>query len=101
MILMAEWEVYIIQTKSGKFYTGITNDLERRFNAHKTRQGGARFFRFSSPEKIVYRESHPNRQEASRRECAIKKMSRKEKMALTRQSHINQDFFLMVKAPGV
>jgi len=77
-----KWEVYIILTKSGKLYTGITNDLDRRFEAHLKGQKGARFFHFSEPEKIVYRESHPNRSEASKRESAIKKMSRKEKLAL-------------------
>lgn len=77
-----KWEVYIIQTRSGKLYTGITNNLERRLEEHRTRRKGARFFRFSTPEKIVFRESHPNRSQASKREIAIKKMSRKEKLAL-------------------
>lgn len=76
------WEVYIIQTESGKLYTGITNDISRRFSNHLNKRGGARFFHFSNPEKIVYRELHPNRSEASKRECAIKKMSRIEKLAL-------------------
>ena len=79
---MKEWKVYIIQTKSGKFYTGITNNLERRFDAHQKQQKGARFFHFSGPEKIVFSESHPNRSAASKREIAIKKMSRKEKIEL-------------------
>ena len=75
------WVVYIIQTVSGKLYTGITNNLEKRFRNHQNSQG-ARFFHFSSPEKIVYQESHPNRSEATKRECAIKKMCRKEKLKL-------------------
>jgi len=76
------WEVYIIKTKSGKLYTGITNNLERRFGEHQTRQKGARFFHFSNPESIVFREPHPNRSSASKREVSIKKMSRKEKLEL-------------------
>jgi putative endonuclease len=76
------WKVYIIQTESGKLYTGITNNLERRFAAHQNQQKGARFFHFSSPQKIVFQESHPNRSEASKREIAVKKMSRKEKLEL-------------------
>lgn len=79
---MSHWEVYIIQTESGKLYTGITNDLERRFSEHQKARKGARFFRISKPVKIVFRESHPNRSEATKRESAIKKMSRKEKLAL-------------------
>jgi len=76
-----KWEVYIIQTVSGKLYTGITKDMNRRFDSH-LRKKGASFFHFSDPEKIVYRESHPNRSQATKREMAIKKMSRKDKLVL-------------------
>ncbi len=78
----ARWEVYIIQAKSGVLYTGITTDLSSRFAAHQEGVKGARFFRFSEPEKIVYRESHANRSEATRREIQIKKMKRQEKLKL-------------------
>lgn len=78
----ALWEVYIIQAKSGTLYTGITTDLDRRFADHQNGAKGARFFRISSPEKIVFRESHPNRSEATKREIQIKKMTRAQKMAL-------------------
>ncbi len=77
-----EWEVYIIQDSSGRLYTGITNDLERRFVEHKRGKKGAKFFRLSSPEKILFREKHMSRSEASKREAAIKKMSRANKIAL-------------------
>ena len=76
------WEVYIIQAKSGKLYTGITTDLDRRFAMHKTGQKGARFFRFSSAETVLFREPHPDRSTATKREISIKKMSRAEKLAL-------------------
>jgi len=79
---MNQWIVYIIQTESGNLYTGITNDLERRFEDHQKQTKGARFFRISKPEKVVYRETQPNRSEASKRECEIKKMSRQEKLGL-------------------
>jgi putative endonuclease len=77
-----KWEVYMIQARSGKLYTGITNDLDRRFAAHQSGQKGARFFRFSCPEKILFRESHPDRSSASKRESAIKKLNRPEKLKL-------------------
>jgi putative endonuclease len=79
---MAQWEVYIIETGSGKLYTGITNDMEKRFRAHQTSKKGAKFFRLSSPEKILYREKCKDRSEASKRECAIKKMTRNQKLTL-------------------
>ena len=83
-MIEGKWEVYIIQTKSGMLYTGITNDLERRFENHRQQKSGARFFRISSPDKVVFRESHPNRSEASKHECEIKRMSRQEKLALAK-----------------
>jgi len=81
-LLENEWVVYLIQTHSGKIYTGITNHLERRFEAHRKQKKGARFFRISGPEKVVRIERFADRSEASKRECAIKKMSRAEKLAL-------------------
>ena len=82
MTVCSTWEVYMILTQSGKLYTGITNCLESRFSAHQGKKKGAKFFRLSAPEKIVFRESHPNRSEASKREAVLKKMSRKEKLLL-------------------
>lgn len=82
MNIKKNWEVYIIRSKNGKLYTGITTDLDRRFNDHQKNSKGARFFRFSGPEQIVHRETHANRSEASKRECEIKKMSREKKVRL-------------------
>ena len=83
---MTHWEVYMIRSSSGKLYTGITNHLERRFSEHQKGVRGARFFYFSKPEAIVFRESHPDRSSASRRESAIKKMKRAEKLQLIQSS---------------
>ena len=80
------WEVYIIRTKSGTLYTGITTDMERRFQEHAGKRQGARFFNLSAPGKIVFREKHQNRSTATRRETEIKKMTRHEKLKLIRES---------------
>ncbi len=76
------WKVYIIQTESGKFYTGITTDLGRRFAEHMSGQKGARFFNISKPKTILFQEEHPCRSTATQREIEIKKMSRKQKLYL-------------------
>ena len=78
----ASWEVYIIQTESGKLYTGITTNLHRRFAAHLKYEKGARFFRFSRPAAILFREKQLNRSAATKREMKIKKMNRQEKFKL-------------------
>ena len=72
----------MIEAESGMLYPGITTDLDRRFSEHLSGKKGARFFHFSSPGKIVFREPHPDRSSASIRESSIKKMNRKEKQDL-------------------
>ena len=81
-LMKATWTVYIIQSHSGKLYTGITTCLEERFKAHSSQSKGAKFFRFSPPEEVIFCESYPNRSEASKRESEIKKMTRLEKLKL-------------------
>jgi putative endonuclease len=76
------WFVYIIEAENGHLYTGITTDLERRFSEHKHKLKGARFFHTSSAKQIVYHEPQSDRSSASKREAAIKKLSRQAKIKL-------------------
>lgn len=77
-----DWTVYIVQTESGKLYTGITLDLERRLEEHRRGPRGAKFFRTSGPKRVVFEERHPERPQALRREHEIKAMTRSQKLAL-------------------
>lgn len=77
-----DWFVYIVEAENGHFYTGITTDLERRFSEHQSKQGGARFFHTSAAKQMVYHETQPDRSSASKREAAIKKLTRKAKISL-------------------
>jgi predicted GIY-YIG superfamily endonuclease len=75
------WKVYILRCKDGSFYTGMTNDLDRRLGQH--REGRAsRYTRGRKPLRIVYHETCANRSEAAKRESAVKALSRKEKERL-------------------
>lgn len=76
------WTVYIIRCDDDRLYTGITTDVERRFREHACGARGARFFNGRRPVEVVYRETGHDRSSASRREAAIKKMSRARKMML-------------------
>ncbi len=78
------WWVYMVETESGKLYTGITTDVERRFAEHcgSSAKSGAKFFRTDKPKKLVFREASKNRSEASKREAGIKKLSRRDKCLL-------------------
>ena len=75
------WQVYIIQTKTGKLYTGITTDIKRRFNEHGSKKG-AKYFRLESPQEIVFIEDCKNRAEATKRELEIKKFDKNKKQEL-------------------
>ena len=75
------WSLYIIQASDSTYYTGITTDVERRFEQHRNGTG-AKFFNGRQPVAIVYREDGHDRSSASRREAEIKKLSRREKAEL-------------------
>lgn len=81
----AEWYVYIIEADNGHLYTGITTDIDRRLRQHQTHSGGARFFHTSHAKKLVYQETQPDRSSASKREAAIKRLSRQAKLTLISQ----------------
>jgi putative endonuclease len=73
------WFVYLIRTKKG-IYTGVTNDLLRRYSQHKgIIPGGAKFFRGNKPIELSYLETHPNRSLAQKRESQIKKFTKAQK----------------------
>ena len=76
------WQVYIIACTDNSLYTGITTDIDRRFNEHIAGKQGARYFRGRKPDKLVYLESAANRSAASKREAAIKKLLRADKLRL-------------------
>ena len=79
------WEVYIIRTRDGSLYTGITTDLNRRIRQHSRGQGGARYFHFSGPASVVFREGHADRSSASRRESEIKRLKRADKLHIVQE----------------
>jgi putative endonuclease len=69
------YHVYIVKCLDGSFYTGITNDLEKRLQQHNGEKlGGARYTRTRRPVEFVYIEKYPNRSEACKREWYIKHM---------------------------
>ena len=73
--------VYILQCADGTLYTGWTTDLERRLRAHNSGQG-AKYTRGRRPVRLVYHKERPTRSAAQRREAAIRRLSRAEKLKL-------------------
>jgi putative endonuclease len=81
---VSTWWVYLLRCSDRTLYTGITTDLEGRLRAH--RDGTAsKYTRVRLPVRLVYQEPHSSRSSASKREAAIKKLSRPAKLALIRR----------------
>lgn len=78
---MNNWFVYIILCSDESLYTGITTDVERRFQEHLS-QRGAKYFRGRDPVKVIYQESGHTRSSASIKEAQIKALPRKDKLLL-------------------
>ena len=76
------WWIYMIEAEDGTLYTGITTDVGRRFRQHRERRNGARYFAGRGPAAVVFTERAETRGEALRREAAIKRLKRTEKLHL-------------------
>lgn len=72
---------YILKCKEDSLYTGWTNDLKKRITSHNAGKG-AKYTKARRPVELVYYEEFQTREEAMKREYAIKQLSRKEKEAL-------------------
>jgi len=73
--------VYIIECADTSLYTGMTTDVERRFNEHKNKNGG-HYTSAREVVKVVFTEKHPDRSSAAKREAEIKSWPRTKKLAL-------------------
>lgn len=73
--------VYMLRCKDDSLYTGWTNDLKHRLAMHNSGRG-AKYTRGRGPLELVYSEELPDKEAALRRECAIKKLRREQKLAL-------------------
>jgi len=76
-----KWMVYIVKCADATLYTGITNDLEKRLKTHDAGTG-AKYTKSRGPVTLVYAETLPDRSTASKREYAIKQLSRAKKLGL-------------------
>ena len=76
------WFVYMVECADQTLYTGITKDLDRRLKEHNGGKLGASYTRARRPVALVYWEAQEDRSSASKRESAIKKLTRKQKKAL-------------------
>lgn len=79
----------MLRCRDGTLYTGATNDLERRLATHG-RGKGAAYTRARLPVTLVWSEPADDRSAALRREAALKRLSRGEKLLLIRPKRSGQ-----------
>jgi putative endonuclease len=77
----AGWFVYVVKCADGTLYTGITTDLDRRVAQHNAGTA-SKYTRDRRPVTLAYAEPHPDRSAASKREAAVKALTRRQKDAL-------------------
>ena len=78
------WKLYILRCGDGSLYTGITTDVEKRLEAHRSGKG-AKYTRGRAPLELVYQEDCGDHSAALKRELEIKALPREEKLKLIEQ----------------
>jgi len=71
--------MYVLELSDGTLYTGITNNLEKRIKDHENGKG-SKYVKSRLPLKCIYTESCLDRSDASKKEAAFKKLTKKEKL---------------------
>ncbi len=77
-----DYYVYILECADKTLYIGSTNDLKKRVVAHNTLKTGAHYTKIRRPVTLKYSEKFKTKSEAMKRECVLKKLTRKEKLKL-------------------
>ena len=75
--------VYIVECRNGTYYTGYTNDLDKRINLHNSGHG-AKYLKGKAPVKLVYKKEYKYYKNAVHAETNLKKLSHKQKEELAR-----------------
>ncbi len=82
---MSNWSVYLLRCADGSYYTGVTNDLTRRLDAHRAGTA-SKYTRGRRPVRLACAlGAWPTRGPALRREARIKAMTRRQKRDLILQ----------------
>ena len=75
------WFVYMLRCGDDTLYTGVTDDVQRRFEKHSSGKG-AKYTRGRGPLTLVYVEELPDKSCALKREIEIKRLGREKKLKL-------------------
>lgn len=78
---------YILECSDKTLYIGYTNDLKKRVEAHNNSKVAAKYTKSRRPVALKYFEVFETKSEALKRECELKKFSRKQKIILIKSQH--------------
>lgn len=77
------WQLYIVRCNGGQLYTGVTVDLERRFEEHQSNGPKcAKYLRGKQPLNLIFHAQLSDKSAALKAEIQIKKLSKQKKLAL-------------------
>ncbi|MFC6176381.1 GIY-YIG nuclease family protein [Companilactobacillus huachuanensis] len=89
-----KYYVYMLLCNDKTFYTGTSNNVEKRVATHNAGKG-AKYTKIRRPVKLMYSEELADKSAALKREIAIKKLSRQQKITLLKSNGINwQDYLI-------
>ena len=77
---MKIWCVYLLQCLDNSYYTGITNDLEKRMLIHKSGKG-SKYVKIRGFDKLLNFKQCKNKSDALKIEYKIKQLPRQDKLA--------------------
>jgi len=82
------WHLYMVRTNHGHLYTGISQDVSRRFSEHQEEgKKAAKFLRGKGPLKLVFRQEIGSKSSALKAESALKKLPKLKKENLTKNAN--------------
>ncbi|MCK4649967.1 GIY-YIG nuclease family protein [Candidatus Pacearchaeota archaeon] len=73
------WFVYILECQDGSFYTGVTNDLDRRMKIHAEGKG-SKYVRNKKFKKLLRTKQCESKSDAQKAECHIKTLYKWDKL---------------------
>ena len=91
-----DFYVYILRCKDNTYYTGHTNNLERRLRQHNTGKGGARYTKWKGASELVWKKKYKLFKDAFLIEKRIKKLTRSQKDELV----AGRSLFRILKEAG-
>ena len=74
-----QWQVYILECQDGSFYTGVTNDIDKRIKAHQKGNGSKYVYR-KGFKKLLKTKDCKNKSDACKAEYVIKQLPKHQKL---------------------